>query len=237
MTKHFSLFVLALSCVYQLFSQELRGTHEVVPSGNLNGYAIQTTVSGLQGVGVARIVYLIDGVHTFVPSVANKFFVDRSENGVSFYLMEIPSSGELVLDFGVALANSGAVDFQVEFHYFENQKKKYKNFPSVYLPAGPELAIKTIAGEKLAAAEKEKPKIKYTIQLLALSKFSQDRLDHYCKIHRLNADMLTNKRAEKWVKIYYGNFETERAAISARADLVQNHNLSELIVVVLLGGR
>jgi septal ring-binding cell division protein DamX len=87
--------------------------------------------------------------------------------------------------------------------------------------------------QEVSEKAKEVPKRKYTIQLLALSKFSQDRLDYYCKKHKLDAKMLINMRSEEWVKIFYGKFDSEREAISVRDNLVQNHHLSKLMVVVL----
>jgi preprotein translocase subunit Sec63 len=77
------------------------------------------------------------------------------------------------------------------------------------------------------------PNQRYTIQLLSLAKFSQARLDYYCKKHKLDTGMVTKKRLGEWTKIYYGQFETKSAALSVREELVQNHNLMDTIVIVL----
>jgi hypothetical protein len=401
MIKYSGLLILMLMISVGVFAQEVKGVHKVEPSGKSNGYNIKTTISGLQGVDIARIIYLIDNSHTYVPSPTNTFFSDRNEKYVKFYVMAVPTSGEIIVDLGVEVANSGEFAFQVEFQYSKNEEKKTIDLPRVYLTSDQDIVAeesaqesgdnaiasevlalkvaseekaketaeadrleeetkakemaaekeaealalkvaseekakeaaeaerleeetkakemaaekeaealvlkvaseekakeaveadrlveetksKEIAAEKEAealalkvaseekakeaaeseklaeetkakeiAAEKEaealalkvasEEKAKeaaenkntsnntYTIQLLSLSKFSQERLNYYCKKHKLDIQKIGKKKSGEWMKITYGKFNTKEEAKMGNRELAKSHGISDAFVVV-----
>ncbi|MFB0926326.1 MAG: hypothetical protein QMB65_13750, partial [Vicingaceae bacterium] len=104
MTKYIGLLIIGLVISLGVSSQEVKGLHEVTPSNEPNGYNIKTTISGLQGVDIARIIYLIDETHTYKASPTNAFFSDRNEMFVKFYVMAVPTSGEIIVDLGIEVA-------------------------------------------------------------------------------------------------------------------------------------
>ena len=267
MTKYIALLILGLIISLGVSSQEVKGVHQVVPSVELNGYNIKTTISGLEGVDIARVIYLIDETHTYKASPINTFFSDRNEKFIKFYVMAVPSSGEIIIDLGLEVANGGDFAFHVEFQYSKNEEKKKVDLPKIYLglaedagiSANEELSIKNEAeqfalkealeqkekeeaaslkvveetkakelavkkeSEELAlkeASEQKKEIISeksqlgnsYTIQLLSLSRFSQARLDYYCKKNKLDRYKITKKRSGEWMKITCGEFNSKEEA-------------------------
>jgi len=167
MTKYIALLILGLIISLGVSSQEVKGVHQVVPSVELNGYNIKTTISGLEGVDIARVIYLIDETHTYKASPINTFFSDRNEKFIKFYVMAVPSSGEIIIDLGLEVANGGDFAFHVEFQYSKNEEKKKVDLPKIYLglaedagiSANEELAVKKELEEfalKEALGQKEK---------------------------------------------------------------------------------
>ncbi len=302
MTKYIALLILGLIISLGVSSQEVKGVHQVVPSVELNGYNIKTTISGLEGVDIARVIYLIDETHTYKASPINTFFSDRNEKFIKFYVMAVPSSGEIIIDLGLEVANGGDFAFHVEFQYSKNEEKKKVDLPKIYLglaedagiSANEELAVKKELEEfalKEALGQKEKEEAaslkvveetkakelvvkkeleefalkealeqkekaaslkvveetkakelvvkkeleefalkeaseqkkeiiseksqlgnSYTIQLLSLSRFSQARLDYYCKKNKLDRYKITKKRSGEWMKITCGEFNSKEEA-------------------------
>lgn len=129
------------------FAQDASVVYDVKPGSAANEYSIKTTISGLIGVDIARIKYLINNDHTYKPSPNNQFFSDRNENYIKFYIMAIPASGIINVELGVILGGSGEYAFPVELQYSRNEEKKVLNLP--------EIVIK--GNEILAVAETPKP--------------------------------------------------------------------------------
>ena len=126
---------IVLFCVFTqgIFSQEVVGVHDVKPSDKTGEYIIKTKISGLNGADIARVKYLIDNTHTYTASPNNSLFCDRNESCIKFYVMAIPSSGELNVEFGLRPNEEGEYAFQVEFQYSKNEEKKVVLLPRIYL--------------------------------------------------------------------------------------------------------
>jgi septal ring-binding cell division protein DamX len=125
--------VLTLVFLHGIEAQEVMGSHDVQPGSVPNEYNIKTTIKGLQGVDIARIKYIIDNEHTYKPSPNNALFSDRNESYIKFYIMAVPSTGELVIELGVVLADGGDYAFPVEFQYSKNEVKETINLPQISL--------------------------------------------------------------------------------------------------------
>ncbi len=139
--RYLALFVFIFSSTI-ILAQDVTAFHDVKASEEANTYTIKTSISGLQGVDIARITYFIDDAHTYKASPNNSLFSDRNEKYVKFYVMAVPASGELNIELGVTLSGAGEFIFPVEFQYSKNEEKKSINFPRISISGGgAELAV------------------------------------------------------------------------------------------------
>jgi hypothetical protein len=74
---------------------------------------------------------------------------------------------------------------------------------------------------------------KYTVQILSLAKFSEERLASYCKLHNLKKDDLIKRKVGDLMKISYGNVDSKNEANQLRQTLQQQHNVNESFVITL----
>ncbi|MCB0402654.1 MAG: SPOR domain-containing protein [Flavobacteriales bacterium] len=123
----------------QAFLQNVTAFHDVQPAGAAGSYSVKTTVSGLEGVDIARITYYIDNSHTYNPSPNNGLFSDRNDKYIKFYVMAVPPSGTLTVELGVTLSGTGEFVFPVEFQYSKNEEKTSVNFPRISLTHEPSM--------------------------------------------------------------------------------------------------
>lgn len=135
------------------FSQSVTAFHDIQTTGETNSYTIKTSITGLQGVDIARVTYYIDNTHTYNPSPNNTLFSDRNDKFVKFYIMAVPASGELNVELGITLSGSGEFAFPVEFQYSKNEEKKSVNFPQI-----------NIAGQALAVVEEAPTEIEPVVE-------------------------------------------------------------------------
>ena len=103
--------------------------------------------------------------------------------------------------------------------------------------AAEELALKVAAEEKAVAEDKATAiasvsEQKYTVQLLSLSKFSEDRLAYYCKKHKLDVSKVNRKQSGEWMKITYGAYDTKGEANKQVNKLAQDNGIKDGFVVV-----
>ena len=83
------------------------------------------------------------------------------------------------------------------------------------------------AKEKEVAAQSTK---KYTVQLLSLSNFSQERLNTFCKKYKLPVSSVTKRKVGTAMKITYGEVSSIQEAKSIQAELRQNHGIKESFI-------
>ncbi|PCJ22422.1 MAG: hypothetical protein COA97_13425 [Flavobacteriales bacterium] len=78
-----------------------------------------------------------------------------------------------------------------------------------------------------------KTTVKYTVQLLSLAKFSQSRLNIFCKQHNLSMDDIKKKQVGSWMKITYGEANSIQEANDIMKKLIDNNNINEAFVTVI----
>lgn len=123
------------------FAQDVSAVYDVNPVSTANEYTIKTTITGLIGVDIASIKYLINNNHTYQPSPNNQLFSDRNENYIKFYIMAVPTSGIINVEFGIILGGSENYSFPVELQYSRNEEKKVLNLPEISIKDNGILAV------------------------------------------------------------------------------------------------
>ena len=156
MLRFLSISILFFLLSESFFAQDVNTVYDVKAGSTTNEYAIKTTISGLIGVDIARIKFLINNEHTYKPSPNNQLFSDRNENYIKFYIMAIPASGIINIELGVILAGSGEYAFPVELQYSRNEEKKVINLPKITIKGNGMLAA-TEAPEPLPTIVNEEP--------------------------------------------------------------------------------
>ncbi|MBL4669907.1 MAG: cell envelope integrity protein TolA [Flavobacteriales bacterium] len=141
MLKYLGVFVLSLVFSQGIFSQEVSGFHDIEPGSEPNEYIIKTVVTGLEGVDIAKITYVIDSKHAYKVSSSNAFFSDRNESYIKFYIMAVPASGELLIELGIVMVDGGDYAFPVEFQYSKNEEKVVINFPPLIFKSDEVIAL------------------------------------------------------------------------------------------------
>ena len=123
MIKGLIAFLLIITVLQPLFSQEIVSNHNVKDVA-LNEFTIETLITGLNGVDIARISYYIPKEHIYKPMEGNSFFSKREDKFIKFFIMEIPSSGAITIKLKVLLSDNGNFEFPIEFQYSKAEEKK-----------------------------------------------------------------------------------------------------------------
>lgn len=161
MLKFFSVIVLIALTSLSSKGQGVTSSHNVTPGSLPNEYIIKTTISGLEGVDLARIKYFIPKTHTYKASSNNQFFSKVETDYIKFYIMSIPTDGIVIIELGVVLANEGSFTFPVEFQYSKNEEKIVFECKPLLIENGAELVAEepTLNDKIQAEAEKEETEL------------------------------------------------------------------------------
>jgi flagellar biosynthesis GTPase FlhF len=329
----FRVLFLWVVLIFQLnaFAQSVVGGNQVEKTALENEYLIKTSIKGLKQVDIAKLIVEVDSNHQFKKSANNPYFFDRDQQGIKFYIMEIPPSGEINLEFLIVLADHGNFDFPIKIQYAKNDEKRQLDLPTIKIANLPLLAVesqnsketeqeKLLAEQKLeqeklaknsarlnaereekekqeaikaketaeklaaeteritkekaqqeaqakllakqnakeladklvrekaeeqkllaeqkaielAVAENKTTSTKYySVQLLSLSNFSEERLKSYCKKHNLPINEIIKRPIGAMVKISYGKVNSQEAATQLQQKLKRDHQINESFIVVL----
>ncbi|MDF1673620.1 MAG: hypothetical protein P1U41_08940, partial [Vicingaceae bacterium] len=165
-------------CLFVLFSttelinaQSVTGKHTVEPKDKINEYVIKTEISGLKGVDIARVIYSIKNTHTYKKSANNTFFANSKNNEVKFYIMAVPLSGVLNIEFNIVLSGKGEFLFPVRIEYSKNEEKKLVKLSHINIINETLIASQEHTNNKTLISKNEKAKQE---QLLAEQKAKEE---------------------------------------------------------------
>ncbi len=116
------LFVVVITSA-NIFAQTVSSSHIVEATGQPNEFLVKTAITGLENVDIARIEYDIDDAHTYTPSPNNSFFTDRKNNQLKFYLMAVPASGIINIEFLLTISNGQTLNIPAAIQYSRNEVK------------------------------------------------------------------------------------------------------------------
>lgn len=116
------LFVVVITST-NIFAQTVNSSHIVEATGQPNEFLVKTAITGLENVDIARIEYDIDDAHTYTPSPNNSFFTDRKNNQLKFYLMAVPASGIINIEFILTISNGQTLNIPAAIQYSRNEVK------------------------------------------------------------------------------------------------------------------
>ena len=88
-----------------------------------------------------------------------------------------------------------------------------------------------VVPEPVPLEEASRSSTKYTVQLLSLAKFSQSRLDVFCKQHNIPVGDVKKNQVGSWMKITYGEANSIFDAAKIKQQLKQNHGITDAFVV------
>ena len=106
-----------------MFAQTVSSSHVVEATGQPNEFLVKTAITGLENVDIARIEYDIADEHTYKASPNNSFFTDRKNNQLKFYLMAVPASGAINIEFIILVNNGQSLDIPAAIQYSRNEVK------------------------------------------------------------------------------------------------------------------
>jgi cell division septation protein DedD len=124
MTKNTLLFLFVVVITStNIFAQTVTSSHVVEATGQPNEFLVKTAITGLENVDIARIEYDIADEHTYKASPNNSFFTDRKNNQLKFYLMAVPASGVINIEFIILINNGQSLDIPAAIQYSRNEVK------------------------------------------------------------------------------------------------------------------
>ncbi|MCW8898745.1 MAG: hypothetical protein OQJ96_13165 [Flavobacteriales bacterium] len=124
MTKNTLLFLFVVVITStNIFAQTVTSSHVVEATGQPNEFLVKTAITGLENVDIARIEYDIADEHTYKASPNNSFFTDRKNNQLKFYLMAVPASGAINIEFIILVNNGQSLDIPAAIQYSRNEVK------------------------------------------------------------------------------------------------------------------
>lgn len=127
-----------------VFAQTVNSSHIIEATEKPNEFLVKTTITGLESVDIARIEYDIDDAHIYTPSPNNSFFTDRKNNQLKFYLMAVPASGVINIEFILSISNGQTLNIPAAIQYSRNETKEKVNLAPLTL---------TITGETPVLAD------------------------------------------------------------------------------------
>lgn len=234
--------------------EETIKSNHTISRVSLNEFNITTTIAGMEDADIALIRYVIPDQHIYKESEDNSFFSDRDNKFVKFFIMEVPNEGDVTIHLGITVDDpKSSVEFPVELEYSSNGQKQSATLSTIKLEMTEELAETAIDRSTLAnprtmidsettytddidGITEESPKKdpfklgKYSIQILALSEFSEIKLNEFCDLYDLSIDETSKEEADGLTKVRYGLFESEIAARDIQQQLISK-NLEGVFLV------
>lgn len=295
MHKIISIIFLLVSVSLSSFSQGVKSTQTVKRVGETNEYNITTTITGLQGVDIARINYMVSDKQTYKPSPKNTFFSDRNAEYIRFYIMGVPNDGKIVIYLGIVTQPLNTpLNIPIEFQYSKNEEKQTLALEPIVLEGNliadngvksvddnakiddviknnespkditeetttetsditkeknvaettseedtslPKEAVSVVENTKNQPDKKDNLPIetakisnKFTVQILALAKFSQNKLTVFCKQHNLLLSQISKKQINGLMKIRYGVSYSKEEARKLRTSLLNKGIIGAFVV-------
>jgi len=147
-----SAFLYSIFMIWNVsFAQDVLGIHEIRKGENTNEYIIKTTITGLEGVDIARATYRIDDAHTYKKVLGNDLFSSRNKDYIKFYVMGVPNTGTITIELGLTLTDNGAYSFPVEFQYSRNDMKEVVQFTDLFFEGVELLASEESVNDDVSA--------------------------------------------------------------------------------------
>ncbi len=182
-----SFLLIAFLIQLNFYAQNVAGVHHVEKTTQNNEYLVKTSVSGLKNVDIAKLVIEVDSSHQFKKSANNPYFFDRKSNEVKFYVMGVPPSGEINLEFSIVLSKEGDFTFPVKFQYSKNEEKQQLDLPKIKISNLILLANET--------QNKEQEEIDKQANLKKEKQLEEEKLAK--NIARFNAEQEEKKKQEE----------------------------------------
>lgn len=138
-----------------IFAQTVNSSHIVEATGQPNEFLVKTTISGLESVDIARIEYDIADVHIYKASPNNSFFTDRKNNQLKFYLMAVPATGTINVEFYLTVKSGSSLDIPAAIQYSRNETKEKVSLAPLTLTIIGETPV--LADNPPASTKEEEP--------------------------------------------------------------------------------
>ncbi len=138
-----------------VFAQTVNSSHIIEATEKPNEFLVKTTINGLENVDIARIEYDIDDAHIYTPSPNNSFFTDRKNNQLKFYLMAVPASGVINIEFILSISNGQTLNIPAAIQYSRNETKEKVSLAPLTLTITGETPV--LADNPPATTKEEEP--------------------------------------------------------------------------------
>lgn len=148
------LFVVVITST-NIFAQKVNSSHIVEATGQPNEFLVKTTISGLESVDIARIEYDIADVHIYKASPNNSFFTDRKNNQLKFYLMAVPATGTINVEFYLTVKSGSSLEIPAAIQYSRNETKEKVSLAPLTLTIIGETPV--LADNPPASTKEEEP--------------------------------------------------------------------------------
>lgn len=148
------LFVVVITST-NIFAQSVNSSHIIEATGQPNEFLVKTTISGLESVDIARIEYDIDDVHIYKASPNNSFFTDRKNNQLKFYLMAVPATGTINVEFYLTVKSGSSLEIPAAIQYSRNETKEKVSLAPLTLTIIGETPV--LADNPSATTKEEEP--------------------------------------------------------------------------------
>lgn len=148
------LFVVVITST-NIFAQTVNSSHIVEATGQPNEFLVKTTISGLESVDIARIEYDIADIHIYKASPNNSFFTDRKNNQLKFYLMAVPATGTINVEFYLTVKSGSSLEIPAAIQYSRNETKEKVSLAPLTLTITGETPV--LADNPSATTKEEEP--------------------------------------------------------------------------------
>ena len=156
MIKNTLLFLFVVVIIStNIFAQTVNSSHTVEATGQPNEFLVKTTISGLESVDIARIEYDIADVHIYKASPNNSFFTDRKNNQLKFYLMAVPATGTINVEFYLTVKSGSSLEIPAAIQYSRNETKEKVSLAPLTLTIIGETPV--LADNPPASTKEEEP--------------------------------------------------------------------------------
>jgi len=260
MKKGFLTLFVSLLIFKSFLAGNVEVTHTVEKNSEKNEYKVTSLFLGATNADFAKVSFQIPGGVKVVTPSSGGNVAKKESNGISFYALSVSERG-ITTVFYVQPANDQEISIGVKFVYAVGEEKIKPSIENLIIspaaedyvayqgetPEDNSFEIKdfnsstneyggtgTTEVTTNEIAENTEESGNFSIQLLSLSEYSDQRVMSFCIKHKLKSGDLIKRTVGSLTKVSIGRYSSKEAANAAKKDMIEGDALLDDAFVVSL---
>jgi len=247
MKKAFFTLCLSLIVFNGYFAGEVKVTHTIEKNSEKNEYKITSLFLGASKAEFAKVSFQIpEGIEVVTPS-SGANVAKKESDGISFYALSVSDKG-ITTVFYVQPSNEQEITIGVKFVYAVGEEKMKPSIEDLIIsttsmdyadytgetPEDNSFVIKDLEKSNSETTNSVEESGNYSIQLLSLAEYSDERVMKFCIKHKLKTGDLIKRDVGNLTKVSIGRYSSKEAANEAKKKMISGDALLDDAFVVSL---